>query len=519
MILSFLKLQLGGGGNISGPPRPASTPATPSEASPRVPNSLTQIAKDSVPRDTPSRPERSTPADRAPPPATPPPAATTSQNQALLQSSISQTELFSDMNSNIVMQGAENLQQDSLQHNQRAQDNQEHRDMGEARQKMAEKGFLMQSDDVNRSRQSQFKQLMGSQKDVAQWTNKHQENQKSRESSHARNTDHARGNRTQENPLMKLRSQAQGLTKDNSDGKKSEMKLPLPKGYSAFMDTGPRGKQLMILTQNPLKGMAGMPGEQVLAEEVPQETAAEHDNNQTAKAGQTSQGMSAQQKKLAKQMGAKDGVETMLEAEEAVAEDDVENVDNNEVSEGDALANLRRSMSARMARAKSKGGEGESAVGGAPWESFSEAIEAHTVLFNDAGHAESSNLVAQAAFASAVIYGAGMHIKVKGDRLNYSGTSHHGLPIPSGDEALEMGAQELVAGLERDVGQLGVESVFVNGRRFELANPDDERKLKELIKENPDLYVVIQGIREAIREGRFFRTCMGLLEEGPGGRA
>ncbi|MBF0491977.1 MAG: hypothetical protein HQM15_04275 [Deltaproteobacteria bacterium] len=515
MILSFLKLQLGGGGNISGPPRDAPRPTSDTAARPQ--GSLPQIARDSSPQTT-NRPTSSS--DQAPPPPPPSNSPSTSQSQSLLQSSLSQTELFSDMNSNMVMQGAETLQQDNIQENKSSQESQDNRDMSEARQKMVEKGFLMQSDDINRSRQNQFRQLTGSQKDVSQWMAKHEETLKSQDASRGQNAERARGNQVQENPLLKLRSQAQGLTKDNPDApwKKSDSKMPLPKGYSAFMDVGPRGKQLMIMTQKLLKGQEGMPGENALAEEMPAETALEQENNQTAKAGQTAQGMSAQQKKLAKQMGAKDGVEDMLEAEEALVEEG-ETEEGSGVEEGDALSSLRRAMSARMARAKSKGGEGESEVGGAPWESFSEAIEAHTVLFNDAGHAESSNLVAQAAFASAVIYGAGMHIRVKGDRLNYSGTSHHGLPIPSGDEALEMGAHELVAGLERDVGQLGVESVFVNGQRFELANPDDERKLKELIKENPDLYVAIQGIREAIKEGRFYRTCMGLREEGPGGRA
>jgi hypothetical protein len=82
-----------------------------------------------------------------------------------------------------------------------------------------------------------------------------------------------------------------------------------------------------------------------------------------------------------------------------------------------------------------------------------------------------------------------------------------------------LGAKELVTGLERDMGQLGVETVFVNGQRFELANKEDERKLRDLVKDNPDLHRAIENIREAIRESRFYRTCMGLMEEGPGGRA
>ncbi len=310
-----------------------------------------------------------------------------------------------------------------------------------------------------------------------------------------------------------LRANGDRLQKDYSgaDWKKANFGLKLPKGYQAFMEGGPRGKTLFLNTQQALKGQGEMSPEDAALHEALHSDGKDSSPQKTAKQGQA--GALQAQKKMAKQLGMTGGKETD-EAEEVLNLAEEEGAE--EIGEGeDGLAALRRAMGAKAFKAKGKEGE-EGEVQEQLWSTFGEAIESHTALFVAADNAESAELVSQANFAGAVIMGAAIHLKTKGGRLNYSGTSHHGLPIPSGDEALDIGRDQVVAGFERDIGQLGVETVFVNGQRFELANPEDEQKLKALIQENPDLYQVIQDLREAMREGRFYRTCLGLMEDSAG---
>ena len=384
-------------------------------------------------------------------------------------------------------------------------------DQERAKSNTAENQFMMKSQDMAQTRQRMFQTLMSTQQKSEAWVDK-------------RHTTMAQDNRgaergddasTKQSQFFRVRSQVTpGLARDRGEGQQMVFKNMLPPGYNAFMQASPRGKQLFIYSQKPLKGegMEGKEGEGNLAKM----------NAKAAKEGgtkQVSQGLLAAQKQLAKQMGLKEGLDQLKEDAEALAMAEEEGGAEGLEDSNDPMAALRKAMGAKASKTKGKG-EGDDEVGDEmPWANFGEAIEHHTVLFAGADHAESAELVSQANFAGAIIMGAAIHIRLKGAKLNYSGTSHHGLPIPSGDEALDMGRDQVVAGFERDMGQLGVESVFVNGQRFELANPDDERKLKALVQDNPELYQMIQDIREAIQETRFYRTCLGLTEDGPGGRA
>ncbi len=304
----------------------------------------------------------------------------------------------------------------------------------------------------------------------------------------------------------RVRSQAaQGLLAEG-EAENLNFRHELPPGYRAFMQNGPRGKALYIYSDKLLNN-SDLEEENAFVDGEGEELEGE--------AQKSAQGTLASGKKFAKELGEKDLNDIIEEAEQFV-----EGEEGVEKDEATNEGTLKKSMGAKAAKTKGAGGENEdNDLKEHPWQNFGEAIERHTVLFSSADSADSAQLVSQANFAGAIIMGAAIHIKLKGVRLDYSGTSHHGLPIPRGDEALEMGRNEVVAGFERDMGQLGVESVFVNGQRFELANADDERKLKALVKDNPELYKMIEDIREAIRESRYFRTCLGLREEGPGGRA
>ncbi len=462
-------------------------------------------------------PLNSQPNLNAPPPPqtqpnlTPGSQANSSVMNAFVQSAQVDSQMASNLSEQILLDGVDQSTHDDRQASHESYENrtQSDRAHGEA----ARRTFMMQQDDLNASRQKIFQQLMNNQENSGQYDSKRARMQ---------NLAHEalRGDKAQaeaQNPMLRLSSRAgKGLLREG-DLQRFQFKGRLPPGYQAFMQNTPRGRSIFLTTPELEHAPEGNPNEQ-------QQKAGEKNTKQANKTGRSSanlaQGTLASQKKLAKQMGFKEGVGDAEELEEMLEfEEGEETQEANNDNSDSALDSLKRAMGARAARLKGQGqGENENEQLTA-WQSFGEAIEHHTVLFSSAGAAESANLASEASFASAVIYGAAIHIRMKGRRLNYSGTSHHGLPIPSGDEALEMGAQELVAGFERDMGQLGVESVFVNGQRFELANPEDERKLKELIKDNPDLYRMIEDIREAIRESRFYRTCLGLTEEGPGGRA
>lgn len=318
----------------------------------------------------------------------------------------------------------------------------------------------------------------------------------------------AQEKRAQEKSLLMLRSSANPSSLKEAQsrlGEKLAFKQQLPPGYDALIKQGFRGPVLFLQTPQAKP-------QDVIEREVQNPLAQEREGKFTKNNQGTRQAVLAAQKQLAKMMGQKDLLDQLEELEEAFVEESPSGEVENEET---ALAALRKAL---LARAFKKGDKDQKQVEDHPWQSFGQMVEKHTVLFSAADSKESAELVAQANFAGAIIMGAAIHIRLKGARLNYSGTSHHGLPIPSGDEALEMGAKELVSGFERDMGQLGVESVFVNGQRFELANPDDERKLRELVKEDPELWKMVENIREAIRETRYYRTCLGLSEES-GGRA
>lgn len=432
----------------------------------------------------------------------------------IVQGYTANTDLQSQLVDNLFSTQTDQTNQADKQADVKQAERNQPQDVEQTRTNNQEKAFMRADQDLSAMRQRMFQNLLTNQTKSEQWNDSH----------HAQQTRDPSGGERAEDPTAKQqtffrsRGDSQGLQKDYSGApwkNTTQFKQQMPPGYNAFMQEGPRGKQLFIYTNRHLKG-AEQTGEQLseaLMEEGQVEKEEETPQNQKA-----TQGMLASQKKLAKQMGVKEGADEVEENEEIMnaAEEDAEEVEGDQ---DPALNALRKAMGAKASKAKGKGDGEEGVEEDMPWANFGEAIESHTVLFGDAGHAESANLVSQASFASAVIMGAALHIRLKGARLNYSGTSHHGLPIPSGDESLEIGAKELVSGLERDMGQLGVESVFVNGQRFELANKDDERKLRDLVKDNPDLWQMIENIREAIRDSRYLRTCMGLTQEGPGGRA
>jgi len=488
------------------PPPPPSTPSA-EPATPRTP--ATQ------PNNAPlnSQPNlNGAPAPQTQPNLNPGSQTNSSVMNAFVQNSQAQSEIASNLGEQILLDSVDQTSYDQRQVSRESYEarTDSERSHGEA----TRRSFMMQQDDINASRQKIFQQLMSSQEKSAQYDAKRARMQNLAHDVHVSDRAQAEA----ENPMLRLSSRAgRGLLReDKGDLQRFQLKGRLPPGYQAFMQNSPRGRSIFLVTPDPLEHLQDGGAEQ-------QQKTGEKNTKQANKTGRSTanltQGALASQKKLAKQMGFKEGVGDSEELEEFLELEEGE--ESQEVSDDSdpTMDALKRSMGAKSSRLKGKGDGEEKAEEFMPWQTFGEAIEHHTALFSAGDAAESANLASEANFASAIIYGAAIHIRMKGRRLNYSGTSHHGLPIPSGDEALEMGAQQLVAGFERDMGQLGVESVFVNGQRFELANPEDERKLKELIKDNPDLYRMIEDIREAIRESRFYRTCLGLTEEGPGGRA
>jgi hypothetical protein len=461
----------------------------------------------------PSKPEGSETSPRGQQDTPPPPSSTGTDGLLPSNAFDSTTAAQADLGNMILSDSMTQTRDADKQSNTQQSEHDRPIDREQARSNAADKVFMMKSEDMQATQQRMFQSLMSSQQKTESWIEKRQVVQQQVQDPKA-------GEGTDDPSLkqqfLRVRSQVSpGLTKEMGDGRQMLFKNQMPAGYNAFMQPSPRGRQLFIYSDRPLKG-EGMEGKEGEADQTKANAKA---TKETGK-GQMSQGLLAAQKKLAKQMGLKEGTEETDELEEALAMNEEEGgAEGVEEDSNDPMAALRKAMGAKASKAKGKG-EGDEEVGDdLPWQNFGEAIEHHTVLFASADNAESAQLVAQANFAGAIIMGAAIHIKLRGAKLNYSGTSHHGLPIPSGDEALDIGRDQVVAGFERDMGQLGVESVFVNGQRFELANPDDERKLKALVQDNPELYQMIEDIREAIRESRFYRTCKGLMEEGPGGRA
>src|SRR4029434_1715369 len=255
-------------------------------------------------------------------------------------------------------------------------------DREQARSAAADKTFLMKSEDMQANQQRMFQSLLSTQQKSEAWVDKR----------HTTMTHDAKGQPTdgrddatlKQQQTFRVRSQVSpGLARDKGDGQQMAFKHQMPPGHNAFMQASPRGKQLFIYSQRPLKGegMEGKEGEGNLAKMNAK--AAKEDGGKLA-----GKGLLAAQKQLAKQMGLKEGLDKLKEdAEALVAEGEEEGTGAEGLEDStDPMAALRRAMGAKASKTKGKG-DGEGDVDeGMPWANFGEAIEHHTVLFAGADH-------------------------------------------------------------------------------------------------------------------------------------
>jgi len=275
----------------------------------------------------------------------------------------------------------------------------------------AEKVFMRSDQDLQAMRQRQFQNLLSNQQKEGQYSETHHQTETRTPGGEAKGED---ATLKQQQFFRSRGSFSQGLAKENTGApwKQMQFKAQLPKGYNAYMGDGPRGRFISIASEKALKWkqFGDEKGESVLKEALKEDG--------EPKSQQTRAGMNAAQKKLSKMMGQKEGADEAKEEEE-ILETEAEE-ESGEIEEGntDGLDSMRKAMQAKAAKTKGKGEDGEGVPEDRTGMSFQQLIEDHNLLLVAADHTESATLVSQAQFAGAIIMGAGLHIRLKGARLN-----------------------------------------------------------------------------------------------------
>jgi hypothetical protein len=308
-------------------------------------------------------------------------------------------------------------------------------------------------------------------------------------------------------PLLKLASQASpGLVKENADAPWKQVKFTYSSGVKAYVTNDRNGKvlNLVIPQSKGNKGEAQAKGEK---NPLSPEGETHTEKGEGPKPQQLTQGAIAHKKK--------EGLKDKQDADEQL-EEVGEEKGSGETQDSSTTA-LKGAIGAQVLGIKSRGGknkEGDTGVED-PW-SIGTAITDHTVNFSgDPG--QSAEIASKRLLLGSVTSGEVGHLKVKGVAIDYSGRSHHGQLIPSGDQSLELGARAVVTGSERDIGHL-FKTVSVNGEIFKTHSPSEMERLKVLMdklkKEDPTQWKdVNDGVNNAIKDIKDsirFRTCEAL---------
>src|SRR5262245_52174491 len=166
-------------------------------------------------------------------------------------------------------------------------------DREQARSNAAEKTFMMKSEDMQANQQRMFQSLMSTQQKTESWVEKRQVvSQQVQDPKAGEGADDP----SLKQGFFRVRTQVSpGLAKEMGDARQALFKNQLPPGYNAFMQATPRGRQLFIYSDRPLKG-EGMEGKEGEANQTKENAKA----TKEAGKGQVAQGLLAAQKKLAK---------------------------------------------------------------------------------------------------------------------------------------------------------------------------------------------------------------------------
>ena len=178
-------------------------------------------------------------------------------------------------------------------------------------------------------------------------------------------------------------------------------------------------------------------------------------------------------------------------------DDNTDNDNAGEGGEGGSVANRETTETNPVIAAflSQHGGGGQGEEGEA--QSTREVIDNAVVVFGEASPDDAARLRSEHTVGSAITAGTGhyVHRLNLGQRSGNSGQSG----VPSGDEALVMGATGVHAGRESDMGELRRLSLNVNGEMIDMGSAQGQARFEEICSTNPEVREAAMGLVEQRR--------------------